>query len=115
VRAANEAIMAIAAVPPEHFIAVRQPNHGWEPITEADKIKQKTPELFDGYVKPDRILVRPEAFRRYCGNHDPSEIAKQLHKTGVLIADERGGKLTRLEKVMGKVERYYVLKREFLR
>jgi hypothetical protein len=112
VRAANEAIMATAAIPLEHFIAVHQPNHGWEPVTEADKIKQAHAADFDGYVKPDRILVRPEAFRRYCGNHDPTEIAKQLHKMGVLIADERGGKLTRLEKVMGKAERYYVLKRE---
>jgi hypothetical protein len=35
----------------------------WTVLTKADEIKQLTPELFDGYVKPDRILIRPEAWR----------------------------------------------------
>ena len=34
------------------------------PATEADEVKQATPDLFDGYVKSDRILIRPEAWRR---------------------------------------------------
>jgi uncharacterized protein (DUF927 family) len=94
---------------------VRKTSKGWVPATEADEVRQKTPELFDGYVKDDRVLVRPEAWRRLCNGFDHGEIARQMHQQGALIADDSGGKLSRLEKVMGKVERYYVLKREFLR
>jgi putative DNA primase/helicase len=93
---------------------VRKRGKGWVPATEADAAKQKTPELFDGYVKADRILVRPEAWRRYSNGFDHSEIARQLHKDGALIADVRGGKLSRSEKIMGRTERFYVLKRASL-
>jgi hypothetical protein len=89
---------------------VQKVGKGWVPATEADEVKQKTPELFDGYVKHDRILVRPKALRRYCNGFDHGEIARQLHKEGALIADDSGGKLSRSEKVIGKTERFYVLK-----
>jgi hypothetical protein len=110
-RAANE---VVARILPDRFIAIHKPNRVWEPVTEADKIKQESATNFDGYVTPERILVRPEAWNRLCTG-PAHEIAVHLKQRGVLIADERGGKLTRLEKVMGKVERYYVLKRELLR
>jgi len=115
VRAADEVVARIKAALPDRFIAIHKPNRAWEPVTEVDEVRQKTPELFNGYVKDDRILVRSEAWRRLCNGFDRGEIARQMHQQGVLIADDSGGKLSRLEKVMGKVERYYVLKREFLR
>jgi hypothetical protein len=36
------------------------------------------PKLFDGYAKDDRILGRPEAWRRLCNGFDHGEIARQL-------------------------------------
>ena len=72
------------------------------------------PKLFDGYAKDDRILGRPEAWRRLCNGFDHGEIARQLHEEGVLIPDDSGGKLSKSERVMGKPDRYYVLKRASL-
>ena len=48
---------------------------------------RRTPEPFDGYVKPDHILVRPEAWRRFCNGFDPTAIAQHLQQRGALIAD----------------------------
>ena len=76
-------------------------------------IKQKTHELFDGYAKPDRILVRPEAWRRYCNGFDPAEIARHFQHRNILIADDDGSKLSRSERVMGKADRFYNLKLPF--
>jgi hypothetical protein len=77
---------------------------------EADEVKQRTPKLFDGYVTPDRVLIRPEALRRYCNGFGPADIAQRLHQRGMLIPDENGKKLARTESVMGKTGRFYVLK-----
>ena len=74
--------------------------------------RQRTPELFDGYVKPDRILVRTEAWRRYCNGVDPAEIARHFQQRGALIADDNG--VSKAEQVIGKVERFYVLSRAAL-
>jgi uncharacterized protein (DUF927 family) len=94
----------------DHFIHIHKTPKGWAPATEADVIKQKTPELFDGYAKPDRILVRPEAWRRYCNGFDPAEIARHFQQRNILIADANGSKLSKSERVMGKAERFYNLK-----
>jgi hypothetical protein len=75
-------------------------------------IRQRTPELFDGYVKPDRILIRPEAFRRYCNGSDTGEIARHLHRKGVLIADEDS--VSKSEQVIGRTQRFYVWSRASL-
>ena len=76
------------------------------------RFRQRTPELFDGYVKPDRILVRTEAWRRYCNGVDPAEIARHFQQRGALIADDNG--VSKAEQVIGKVERFYVLSRAAL-
>jgi uncharacterized protein (DUF927 family) len=113
VRAADEVVASIKATLLDRFIAIHKPNRAWEPVTEADRIKQENATDFDGYVKPEHILVRPEAFHRYCGESDPGKIAKRLQQQSVLIADDSGGKFSKLERVMGeKPDRYYVLKRE---
>jgi hypothetical protein len=112
VRVADEVVARINAALSDRFIAIHKPKRAWEPVTEADRIKQESATNFDGYAKPEHILVRPEAFHRYCGQSDPGQIAKRLQQQGALIADDSGGKFSKLERVMGKKpDRYYVLKR----
>ena len=64
VRAARQVERELVAGLGERFIHIHRSGKKWMPVSEADEFKQQTPELFDGYVKPDRILVRPEAWRR---------------------------------------------------
>jgi uncharacterized protein (DUF927 family) len=96
----------------DHFIRIHKTAKGWAPATKTDVIKQQTPELFDGYAKPDHILVRPEAWRRYCNGFDPAEIAEHLKQRGVLIPGHNS--VSKAEQVIGKVERFYVLSRAAL-
>jgi putative DNA primase/helicase len=110
VRAARQVEADLVARLNDHFIRIHKTPRGWAPATEADLIKQKTPQLFDGYAKPDRILVRPEAWRRYCNGFDPAEIARHFQQRNILIPDDDGSKLSRSERVMGKAERFYNLK-----
>jgi uncharacterized protein (DUF927 family) len=111
VRAGCQLEADLAAGLQDRFIHIHKTGKGWAPATEADTIKQKTPERFDGYAQPDRILVRSEAWHRYCNGVDHAEIAQHLQQRGTLIADDNGKKLSRSEKVMGKADRFYVLKR----
>jgi len=96
----------------DRFIHLHLSDNRWAPITPADEIKQQTPKLFDGYAKPDRILIRPEVWRRYCDGFDPAEIAGYFKQRGVLIAGDSS--LSKAEQVIGDVGRYYVLAREAL-
>jgi hypothetical protein len=112
VRAAREVERELVAALPDRFIHIHKTGGGWTPVMEADEFRQKTPELFDGYAKPDRILIRPEAFRRYCNGSDPGEIARHLKQQGVLIADENG--VSKSEQVIGKSDRFYVWSRACL-
>ena len=63
-------------------------------------------------MKPDRILIRPEAWRRFCNGFDPAEIARVFQQRGALIADENG--VTKSEQVIGRTRRFYVLSRASL-
>ena len=112
VRAASQIELDLVARLNDRFICIRKTAKGWTPATEADAIKQQTPELFDGYAKPDRILVRPEAWRRYANGVDPSEVARHFHERGILIADDNG--ISRTEQVIGTIGRFYVLSRAAL-
>ena len=96
----------------ERFIHIRRSGNKWMPVRRLTRSRQQTPELFDGYVKPDRILVRTEAWRRYCNGVDPAEIARHFRQRGALIADDNG--VSKAEQVIGKVERFYVLSRAAL-
>jgi hypothetical protein len=107
-RAAREVVTTIKAALADRFIAIHKPKRAWEPVAEADKIKQENAANFDGYVKPEHVLVRPEAFRRYCGGFDADEIAKRLQQQDMLIPDNED-KRSRAEQVIGKVERFVVL------
>ena len=112
VRAASQIELDLVARVNDRFIRIHKTAKGWTPATEADAIKQQTPELFDGYAKPDRILVRPEAWRRYANGVDPSEVARHFHERGILIADDNG--MSRTEQVIGTIGRFYVLSRAVL-
>jgi putative DNA primase/helicase len=108
VRGANEIIASIKTSLPDRFIGIhKMKKGGWSPVTDADKAKQATSETFDGYAKPDRILVRSEAWKQFCHGFDPAEVATYLRRQGKLIAE--GERLTRAEQVIGRVERFYVL------
>jgi hypothetical protein len=96
----------------DRFIHIRRSTNKWLPVSEADEFRQQTPELYDGYVKPDRILVRTEAWRRYCNGFDPADIARHFQQRGVLIADDNG--VSKSEQVIGKTGRFYVLARAAL-
>jgi putative DNA primase/helicase len=112
VRAAREVEQELATDLGDRFIHLHKRDKAWTPVTEADELRQRTPERFDGYVKPDRILIRPEAWRRFCNGFDPAEIARGFQRRGALIADENG--VTKSEQVVGRSERFYVLSRAAL-
>jgi uncharacterized protein (DUF927 family) len=98
----------------DRFIDIRKVKGRLAPATAADAVKQKTPNAFDGYVKGDHILIRPEAWNRRCAGHDPVEIARRLQQRGSLIADDKRGTLSKTEQVIGKSDRFYVLVRAAL-
>jgi glutathione synthase/RimK-type ligase-like ATP-grasp enzyme len=106
-RAVREVERKFAEGLSDRFIHIHKPGKAWRPVTEADEVKQKTPELFDGYVKPDCILVRPQAWRRFCDGFDTAEIARVFEQRGALIANKT-------EQVVGRSERFYVLSRATL-
>jgi uncharacterized protein (DUF927 family) len=112
VRATHQIEADLVAGLNARFIHIHKTGKGWEPATKADVIKQKTPGLFDGYAKPDRILVRPEAWRRRCNGVDPAEIARDFKRRGVLIANGVG--ISKSEQIIGTTERFYVLIRSAL-
>jgi putative DNA primase/helicase len=112
VRAAREVERDLVAGLNDRFIHIHKAGKGWTPVADADELKQRTPELFDGYVKPNRVLVRPEAWRRYCNGFDPAAMAQHFQQRGALIADDNS--LSKSEQVIGKTGRFYVLSRASL-
>jgi uncharacterized protein (DUF927 family) len=112
VRAARQVEADLVAGLSDRFIHIHLLRKRWTPVTPADEIKQQTPELFDGYAKPDRIVIRPEAWRRYCDGVDPTEIAQHFKRRGALIADDNS--VSRAEQVVGTIGRFYVLSRAAL-
>ena len=111
-RAARRVEADLVAWLSDRFIHLHLSDNKWTPITPADEIRQQTPELFDGYAKPDRILVRPKVWRRYCNGFDPAEIAEHFKQRGVLIPGTDS--LSKAEQVIGEINRFYVLSREAL-
>ena len=112
VRAARQIEAELVVGMSDCFIHLHLSDNKWTPITPADEVKQQTPKLFDGYAKPDRVLIRPEAWQRYCNGFDPAEIAKHFKQRGVLIAGDDS--LSKPEQVIGTVGRFYVLSRAAL-
>jgi hypothetical protein len=112
VRAARQIELDLVAGLRDRFIHIHLAREKWTPVTPADEIKQRAPEQFDGYAKPDRILIRPEAWRRYCDGVNPAEIAQHFKQRGALIAGNNG--ISRAEQVIGAIGRFYVFSRAAL-
>jgi uncharacterized protein (DUF927 family) len=112
VRAAQQVERELVKNLAENFIHIHQVNGKWTPISEVDELRQRTPELFDGYAKPDFLLVWPGAWKRYTNGFDPSVIAEQLKRRGLLVSG--GAKVSKTEQVIGGSSRFYVLKRAAL-
>jgi putative DNA primase/helicase len=112
VRVARQVEADVIAGMSDRFIHLHLSDNRWTPVTSADEVKQQTPELFDGYAKPDRVLVRPEVWRRYCNGFDPAEIAEHFKQRRVLIPGTDS--LSKAEQVIGEINRFYVLSREAL-
>jgi hypothetical protein len=112
VRAARQIEAELVVGMSDRFVHLHLSDNKLTPVTPADEVKQQTPEQFDGYAKPDRILIRPEAWRRYCNGFDPAEIAEHFKQRGVLIAGDNS--VSKPEQVIGTVGRFYVLSRAAL-
>ena len=115
-RGVNQLRAVISATLADRFIHLHKDAKGHlVPATEADKVKQVRPDEFNGYVKEDRILIHPEAWRRLCQGYDAGEVAEHLQREGTLIpGDKTKGELARVEAVFGKTGRFYVLRRSSL-
>ena len=85
VRAAYEIKRELATNLADRFIHIHRQGNKWVPVSEIDRWMQQTPELFDGYVEPHRVLIRPEAWRRFCNGFDPAAIACYFEQRGALI------------------------------
>jgi uncharacterized protein (DUF927 family) len=111
VRAAREVERKLAAGLRDQFIQINKSKTGNKliPATEADEAKAKTPEHFDGFIKSDHVLIRPEAWRRYCDGVEPAEIARHFLDRGVLVPGDKGS-LSKSQQVIGGSGRFYVLR-----
>ncbi len=108
-RAVGRMRTAISATLNERFVPLHKNAKGEHVPTTV-----VMPELLDGYVKDDRILLRPEAWSRLCAECDAAAVAEHLREKGWLIPGETAGK-PRKERIGKKQpERFYVLRRSFL-
>jgi hypothetical protein len=110
-RAAREVERKLATGLRDQFIHINKSKTGNKliPATEADEAKAKTPEHFDGFIKSDHVLIRPEAWRRYCDGVEPAEIARHFLDRGVLVPGDNGS-LSKSQQVIGGSGRFYVLR-----
>jgi hypothetical protein len=93
------------------FIHIHKVKGRFVRAMDSDTAKQeKAPEAYDGYVKEGLLLIRPEAFVKRCAGADHVEIAKHLHATGVLLANEKDGKFSKTAQTIGRSERFYVMR-----
>jgi len=112
VRAAEQVMRELVCGLADRFIHIRKIGGKWTPVSADDAFRQRTPKLFDGYAKPDLVLVRPEAWRRYCNSFDPADIAQQFKRSGTLVTSD--GKMSKSEQIIGGTDRFYVLVRATL-
>jgi hypothetical protein len=100
---------------PDRFIHIQRVKGRYVPATDSDMAKQqKPPEAYDGYLKDDLVLIRPEAWVKRCAGANPMEIAKHLHTMGVLLASENDSKFSKTAQAVGRSERFYVVRQTAL-
>jgi hypothetical protein len=71
------------------------------------------PEI--GFIKPDRILIWPEAWASLCGECKPSKVVQYLLEKDLLIPGETPGKPKKERIGAGASQRFYVLRSAFLK
>jgi hypothetical protein len=105
----------------ERFIHIHKVKGRFVPATNSDMAKltkqQKSLEAYDGFVKDDFVLIRPEAWVKRAGA-DHEEIARYLYARGDLLATEKDGKLITFSttaSTIGDSERVYAVRRTALR
>jgi uncharacterized protein (DUF927 family) len=110
VRAAREVERKLVASLRDRFIRIIKSETGNKlvPATEADAVKAKNLEYFDGFIKSDRVLIRPEAWRRFCDEADPAKVARHFLDRGMLVPSVDGN-LSKSSQALGGSERFYVL------
>jgi putative DNA primase/helicase len=109
-RAVREVERKLAASLRDRFIRIARSTTGkLIPATEVDEAKAETSEHFDGFIKSDHVLIRPEAWRRYCDGVEPAEVARYFLDRGVLVPGDNGS-LSKSQQVIGGSGRFYVLR-----
>ena len=99
----------------DHFIHIQKVKGRFVPATDSDMAKQQgPPEAYDGYVKDDLVLIRPEAWLKRCAGANHMEIAKHLHTKGILLVNEKDGKFSKTVQTIGRSDRFYVVRRTAL-
>jgi hypothetical protein len=102
---------------PDRFIHIHKVKGRYVPATDSDTAKlteeQQNPlGAYDGFVKDDLVLIRPEAWIRRAGAaHE--EIAKYLYARGDLLT-RNDGKFSMTVSTIAKPERVYVVRRAAL-
>ncbi len=85
------------------------------PASEADQNKMAAADRFDGFVKDDQILLRPDAWHRLWAGLDVGEIKEHLLSAQLLIPSARGGVPSAQKFKSGaKPAKFYVLAPEFV-
>jgi hypothetical protein len=104
-----------AAAIGDRFIHLCLDGRRLAPASAADKRKMRSAAEFDGYVKGDRILVKPEAWQRWWTGLDADAVKQHLLRAGLLIAS-RNGEVPSPEKFNSgqPPARFYVLARAFI-
>src|SRR5262245_32614430 len=107
----GEVIRRLSSSSDGEIIAINKSRTGnkWIPATEADEVKARTPEHFDGFVKPDHVLIRPEAWHQYCDGVAPAELACHFLDRGVLVP-ANDGSFSKSQQVVRGSGRFYVLR-----
>jgi hypothetical protein len=100
----------------ERFIHLCKVKGRFVPATdsEAEKLAEQrnSPGTYDGFVRDDLVLIRPEAWVKRAGtSHE--EIARYLHVGGNLLTRD-DGKLSMSVTIFSKSERFYAVRREAL-
>jgi uncharacterized protein (DUF927 family) len=109
----------IAATIGDRFIHLDLKGRRLAPASAADQSKMdaelNTEQKFDGYVKKEHILVRPEAWRRLWAGLDADAVKERLRRVELLIAG-LDGDVPSLERFRSKAPpaRFYVLAKAFV-
>ncbi len=85
------------------------------PASAADANKMDAADQFDGFIKDDKILLRPDAFYRLFAGLDAQEVKQYLLGAQLLIADANG-RVPSAEKFKSrsKPAKFCVLAQEFV-